>query len=242
MNSVYHQMSSTNMIRPACAEDWEPYRETITDIYSQNTLAYTMDEMKAVYNFAATSVVLAYILTLGRRILTSDSAKQYKNKIKEWGLDNKYVKDYEYEMLLALPAQNEYIVRDKVVTNQDLARYRRRKEKNHKKNTESGNASSSNTGEGASSGAGDSYADQYIDYAGAEDATHYTTAGGGMSDYGSGYVYDPADLVQAGAYTDAESLPYPGDYGMQQFLSEIFPNMLMRFVDGTDASGTSWSY
>ncbi|EPE10582.1 hypothetical protein F503_05677 [Ophiostoma piceae UAMH 11346] len=195
-------MSSTNLNRPACAEDWEPYRESITDIYSQNTLAHTMDEMKASYNFSAT-------------------AKQYKNKIKEWGLDNKYVKDYEYERLLQLPAQNEYIVRDKVVTHQDLARYRRRKEKNHKKNAQSGNASSSNAGEGSSSGAGGSYAGQYIDYSGAEDATHYTTAGGGMSDYGSGYVYDPTGMVQEGDYTEADSQPYPGDY---------------------DASGTSWNF
>ncbi|TLD25005.1 hypothetical protein PspLS_05905 [Pyricularia sp. CBS 133598] len=68
---------SVNYVRPSRPEDWEPYRAIIEELYKTQKLKDVMDTMERVYFFKATT-------------------RQYKTKIKEWGLDDKYIKTNEY--------------------------------------------------------------------------------------------------------------------------------------------------
>ncbi|TLS25703.1 hypothetical protein PpBr36_07281 [Pyricularia pennisetigena] len=68
---------SVNYVRPTRPEDWEPYRATIEELYKTQKLKDVMNTMERVYFFKATT-------------------RQYKTKIKEWGLDDKYIKTSEY--------------------------------------------------------------------------------------------------------------------------------------------------
>ncbi|EHA56897.1 hypothetical protein MGG_06790 [Pyricularia oryzae 70-15] len=68
---------SVNYVRPTRPEDWEPYRGIIEELYKTQKLKDVMDTMERVYFFKATT-------------------RQYKTKIKEWGLDDKYIKTNEY--------------------------------------------------------------------------------------------------------------------------------------------------
>ncbi|KLU85420.1 hypothetical protein MAPG_04446 [Magnaporthiopsis poae ATCC 64411] len=82
-------MSSKNQyIRPSRPEDWEPYRDTIEALYKENKLKDVMDTMEATYAFKATT-------------------RQYKIKIKEWGLDDKYIKTGEYLGILKVKRRRE---------------------------------------------------------------------------------------------------------------------------------------
>ncbi|TLD09900.1 hypothetical protein PgNI_05869 [Pyricularia grisea] len=68
---------SVNYVRPSRPEDWEPYRAIIEELYKTQKLKDVMETMERVYFFKATT-------------------RQYKTKIKEWGLDDKYIKTNEY--------------------------------------------------------------------------------------------------------------------------------------------------
>ena len=46
--------SSSSYLRPSKAEDWEPYREIIAELYRTKKLKDVMDEMEKVYFFKAT--------------------------------------------------------------------------------------------------------------------------------------------------------------------------------------------
>jgi hypothetical protein len=46
--------SSSSTVRPSKSEDWEPYRDIITDMYSSMKLKDVMSEMQRSYAFKAT--------------------------------------------------------------------------------------------------------------------------------------------------------------------------------------------
>ncbi|OAA65526.1 hypothetical protein SPI_02313 [Niveomyces insectorum RCEF 264] len=221
------------MFRPEKAEDWEPYREIIATLYAEHTLAFVMKEMQDVHFFSATQ-------------------KQYKTKFKEWGLDTKYIKDFEYEELLNQGEQEEYNVRGKRVPYQDVARYQRRKEKSEGKGSGKGKSSSKRKdetggGSGASSsayGSSSSYnagdgssggyafpADQYVDYAG--DA--------GAGGYAGAYAYEQAD--SGAAYTVAHDVV---GYDAQQdaeLMAAYQGQPSSGYGGSADASGQGdWTY
>lgn len=54
MYRSHYQPSAKNMIRPDKPEHWEPYREVITALYSENTLSAVIEQMKIVHFFSAT--------------------------------------------------------------------------------------------------------------------------------------------------------------------------------------------
>ncbi len=45
-------------VRPSKAEDWEPYRHIIAELYRTKKLKEVIEEMEAVYYFKATQVFL----------------------------------------------------------------------------------------------------------------------------------------------------------------------------------------
>ena len=53
---AYYPMSNPapSYIRPEKAEDWEPYRDIIAELYRTKKLKDVMDEMETVYFFKAT--------------------------------------------------------------------------------------------------------------------------------------------------------------------------------------------
>ncbi|KAI1076619.1 hypothetical protein F5B20DRAFT_313740 [Whalleya microplaca] len=67
----------TSFFRPKHAEDWEEWREIISELYKTMELKVVMREMEEVHRFKATE-------------------KQYKIKLTAWGLDKKYIRPQEY--------------------------------------------------------------------------------------------------------------------------------------------------
>jgi len=59
-NQGYYPMTNPqaapSYIRPTKAEDWEPYRQIIADLYATKKLKEVMEEMETVYYFKATQV------------------------------------------------------------------------------------------------------------------------------------------------------------------------------------------
>ena len=57
-DAAYYPMSggqaSSSYLRPTKAEDWEPYREIIAELYRTKKLKDVMEEMETVYFFKAT--------------------------------------------------------------------------------------------------------------------------------------------------------------------------------------------
>ncbi|KAL8377098.1 hypothetical protein RB595_007983 [Gaeumannomyces hyphopodioides] len=80
--------SKTQYFRPSRTEDWEPYRAIIEALYKEKKLKEVMDTMETSYSFKATT-------------------RQYKIKIKEWGLDDKYIKTSEYLGILKVKRRRE---------------------------------------------------------------------------------------------------------------------------------------
>ncbi|KAL8404630.1 hypothetical protein RB594_009475 [Gaeumannomyces avenae] len=80
--------SKAQYFRPSRTEDWEPYRAVIEALYKEKKLKDVMDTMETSYSFKATT-------------------RQYKIKIKEWGLDDKYIKTSEYLGILKVKRRRE---------------------------------------------------------------------------------------------------------------------------------------
>ncbi len=57
-HQAYYQMSGSqagsSYIRPQKAEDWEPFRDIIAELYRTKKLKEVMEEMETVYYFKAT--------------------------------------------------------------------------------------------------------------------------------------------------------------------------------------------
>ncbi|KIH92873.1 hypothetical protein SPBR_03218 [Sporothrix brasiliensis 5110] len=197
------------MFRPEKAEDWEEFRDVITVLYQNNTLSEVIVQMKTLHFFSATP-------------------KQYKTKFKEWGLTTKYVKGTEYEELLEQEEQDEYNVRGKRVSHQDVARFKRRREKSESKakGGSSGKSSSSSKGGSASSASGmdTGYEYEYYDTSGegggggaymisSGDYMAYTTSGAAG---GGGGTYITADGTPVTTATDYGAYAYDTSGGAAQ--------------------------
>ncbi|CAK7236101.1 hypothetical protein SBRCBS47491_009522 [Sporothrix bragantina] len=182
------------MFRPEKPEDWELYRAVITSLYEKHTLTEVIEHMKELHFFYATP-------------------KQYKTKFREWGLTTKYVRDFEYEELLNQEEQDEYNVRGKRVSHQDVARFRRRKEKSESSKgskSKSGGRSSSSTSGDATAGdtAQPGYGYEYYDdnagegASGGSGAYMMSSSAGGqyvVTGDGSGYMTADGTAVTSAA-------------------------------------------
>ncbi|CAK7217350.1 hypothetical protein SCUCBS95973_003119 [Sporothrix curviconia] len=180
------------MFRPEKPEDWELYRAVITSLYEKHTLTEVIEHMKELHFFYATP-------------------KQYKTKFREWGLTTKYVRDFEYEELLNQEEQDEYNVRGKRVSHQDVARFRRRKEKIESSKgakSKSGGSHSSSAASVADAAHQGGYAYGYYDDNGGEGASGgagayvMTSSGSGqyvVSGDGSGYMTADGTAVTSAA-------------------------------------------
>ncbi len=51
-----NQAPAPSYVRPNKAEDWEPYRHIITELYRTKKLKEVIEEMESVYYFKATQV------------------------------------------------------------------------------------------------------------------------------------------------------------------------------------------
>lgn len=74
----YYQMSgqAPSYIRPSKAEDWEPYRDIIAELYRTKKLKDVMEEMEAVYYFKATYVLTPRYLTCFSLSLSQSAARE----------------------------------------------------------------------------------------------------------------------------------------------------------------------
>lgn len=164
--------ASPPTIRPDKAEDWEPYREIIADMYRTMKLKDVMEEMEKSYGFKGT-------------------IRQYKGKIKAWGLDTKYTKTSEYLEVIRHdkergespgPARTSS---GKQISESSLNRFKKRAEK---RGILPSNGSSSSSGHAADQqGYEQGYYEDYYAYDASyqDPAYQYNPQGGGAS-YGGG--------------------------------------------------------
>ncbi|KAK2066921.1 hypothetical protein P8C59_000699 [Phyllachora maydis] len=108
--------ATASTIRPQKSEDWEPYRDAITQLYGSSRLKEVMADMQAMYGFKATE-------------------KQYKTQIKKWNLDTKYTKASEYVAMIKTQKRRErenpgkqtrFTLRGRPIDPRDIARFEKR--------------------------------------------------------------------------------------------------------------------
>ncbi|KAB5532564.1 Clr5 domain-containing protein [Coniochaeta sp. 2T2.1] len=103
-------------VRPTNPEDWEPYKDVISHLYTEVKLKDVMREMERSYGFKATE-------------------KQYKTQIKKWCLDTKYVKSSEYLAMIKWkrrrerenpPKETRFTLRGRLIDPRDIVRFEKR--------------------------------------------------------------------------------------------------------------------
>ncbi|KAK0715295.1 Clr5 domain-containing protein [Lasiosphaeris hirsuta] len=111
-----HRSQESSMYRPTKAEDWEPYRDIIAQLYTTMKLKDVMLEMQMIHHFKATE-------------------KQYKTQLKKWNLDTKYIKASEYMAMIKTkrqresenpPKQTRFTLRGRTVDPKDITRFEKR--------------------------------------------------------------------------------------------------------------------
>ncbi|CZR50274.1 uncharacterized protein PAC_00146 [Phialocephala subalpina] len=117
-SSMLPPLITRNIRRPLSNEDWEAQRATFQRLYSteDKTLQEVIEVMEKEYGFRATK-------------------KQYKTKIKRWGLE-KNVKDKEMSTIVRKERkrrevdgkESEFLVRGRVVPQEKIRRYMKRTE------------------------------------------------------------------------------------------------------------------
>ncbi|MCJ1271319.1 hypothetical protein MMC22_011219 [Lobaria immixta] len=103
--------------RPQSTQDWENQKAKIVDLYESNELKDTMKVMEEQHGFKAT-------------------LNQYKKQLGKWGLDNKRIKDFEYQAMLKKKRKREqedplkesaFRLRGAEVDSSKITRYKKRK-------------------------------------------------------------------------------------------------------------------
>ncbi|KAI9736961.1 MAG: hypothetical protein M1834_000550 [Cirrosporium novae-zelandiae] len=115
MDSPDVQVLYSQPYRPNGSDDWEKYKATIAELYQANELRLVMKEMGVRHHLKATE-------------------RQYKAKLREWGLDRKHIKGPEYKYMVQKRArrkQNEgketqFYIGDKAVSSANIQRYIKR--------------------------------------------------------------------------------------------------------------------
>lgn len=112
--------------RPENAQDWEPHKEMITNLYQRMELREVMKIMKDQYKFAPT-------------------LNQYKKRISKWGLDKKRIKHAEYEAMVKKKRKREleapgkgsqFILHGEEVPQSKITRFEERMQRSGKINEE----------------------------------------------------------------------------------------------------------